>query len=62
MLENRGLERRGLPGVKDEDCEEHRKTFVEATYPFSRGPQTRFYEVWRKAFDAGFLGRPKPAL
>ena len=57
-----GRERRKLPGVKDEHCADHRKIFVETTYPFERGPQTRFYEDWRRAFDAGFLGEPKLSL
>lgn len=57
-----GREQRRLPGVKDEHCSDHRRMFWETTYPFDRSPQTRFYEIWRQGFDAGFLGYPKPSL
>lgn len=57
-----GRECRALPGVKDNHLTEHREIFLENTYPFERGPRTRFYQPWRKGFDAGFWGQPKPPV
>lgn len=56
-----GREQRKIPGMKDEHCELHRKTLWETAYPFHRSPQSPFYEPWRRAFDAGFIGQPKPS-
>jgi len=43
------------------DLEYQRTTLFEIPFSSLRGPKATFYESWRRAFDAGYLGHDKPA-
>ena len=39
-----------------------REMFFENVYEDRRSRRNLFYELWRRGFDAGYLGHIKPAL
>jgi len=48
-------------GGKPEDLSAQRTITYEIPFPVERGVHCRHYASWRRGFDAGYLGQPKPA-
>jgi hypothetical protein len=48
-------------GAKPELLDASRDLYYEAPYRFQRR-LSPYYEPWRRGFDAGYLGHPKPSL
>jgi hypothetical protein len=46
-------------GAKPEDLISNLELYEEG-FPLERGARNLFREWWRRGFEAGFLGKPKP--
>lgn len=58
--EYREHSRRRENGYQPHMLTDDRETFFERGHPFERDPRNLYYEPWRRGFDAGYLGEPKP--